>query len=100
MDNFYFILGIFAACCTTFSFLPQALRVWRTREVEQLSIATLSLMLVGVILWLIYGIFRDDIVIIGANVVAMFFVAYIWSVKVSDMREKRKEDDHHNEAIM
>lgn len=100
MDSFFFILGIIAACCTTFSFLPQALRVWRTREVEQLSIETLTLMLVGVILWLIYGIFRDDIVIIGANAVAIFFVAYIWSVKVRDLREKRQENDHHNEAIM
>lgn len=100
MDSFFFILGIIAACCTTFSFLPQALRVWRTREVEQLSIATLTLMLIGVVLWLIYGIYREDIVIIGANAVAIFFVAYIWSVKVRDLREKRQENDHHNEAIM
>ena len=100
MDSFFFILGIIAACCTTFSFLPQALRVWRTREVEQLSIETLTLMLVGVVLWLIYGIFRDDIVIIGANAIAIFFVAYIWSVKVRDIREKNRENDHHNEAMM
>lgn len=100
MDKFFFILGILAACCTTFSFLPQALRVWRTREVEQLSLGTLSLMLAGVFLWLIYGFYRNDIIIIGANAVAIFFVSYIWSVKIRDVRTQDKEDDHHNEAIM
>lgn len=100
MDSFFFALGIVAACCTTFSFLPQALRVWRTREVDQLSLGTLSLMLVGVVLWLVYGIFREDIIIIGANAVAMFFVGYIWSVKIQTVKEEEKVEDHHNEAIM
>jgi MtN3 and saliva related transmembrane protein len=80
------MLGLAAGCCSTFALLPQALKVWTTGKVDQISIGMLSLMLTGAILWLTYGLLRMDISIIWANAVALIFIIYMFTVKVKDMR--------------
>ena len=76
------ILGFFAAICTTLAFLPQALKVHKTRHTGDLSLGMLAIFTLGVIGWLLYGIFRDDIVIISANVVTLFLTGYILAMKI------------------
>jgi len=92
-ETFITIVGTAAACCSTFGLLPQALRVWRTKEVEQLSLGTFVLMLAGAILWLVYGIFRLDFIIIGANFIALLFIGYITLVKTAALRKKTESAD-------
>lgn len=79
-------LGLLAGCCSTFALAPQALRVWRTQEVEQLSVGMLWLMITGCILWLTYGLFRMDVSIVWANGVAFIFITYMLTKKVQDIR--------------
>lgn len=92
-ETFITIIGTAAACCSTFGLLPQALRVWRTKEVEQLSIGTFGLMLAGAVLWLMYGIFRSDFIIIGANFIALLFITYITVIKITAMRRAAQNPD-------
>lgn len=92
-ETFVTIVGTAAACCSTFGLLPQALRVWRTKEVEQLSIGTFGLMLAGAVLWLLYGIFRLDYIIIGANFIALLFISYITVIKIMAMRREVQNPD-------
>jgi MtN3 and saliva related transmembrane protein len=75
-------IGFTAAICSTFALLPQVIRIWKTKETEQLSGGAFSLMLVGANLWLTYGLLREDIVIISANSITMIFIAYIIIMKV------------------
>lgn len=75
-------IGFTAAICSTFALLPQVIRIWKTKETEQLSGGAFSLMLIGAILWLAYGVLREDIVIISANSITMIFIAYIIIMKV------------------
>jgi MtN3 and saliva related transmembrane protein len=49
------ILGIIAGICTTLAFLPQAVKTWKSRSAGDLSLGTFMLLVVGLILWLIYG---------------------------------------------
>lgn len=80
------ILGLAAGCCSTFALAPQAIKVWRTQQVHQLSIGMLGLMITGSVLWLSYGLFRADISIIWANAIAMLFISYMLSKKVQDIK--------------
>ncbi len=89
-ETFITIVGTVAACCSTFGLLPQALRVWRTKEVEQLSLGTFGLMLAGAILWLVYGVFRLDFIIIGANFIALLFIGYIAAIKILAIRSAKQ----------
>ncbi|MCX6141536.1 MAG: SemiSWEET transporter [Candidatus Kapabacteria bacterium] len=79
------ILGLAAGCCSTFALAPQAIKVWRTQAVDQLSIGMLGLMITGSMLWLYYGILRSDVSIIWANSVAFFFITYMLTKKIRDM---------------
>jgi MtN3 and saliva related transmembrane protein len=65
------LLGLAAGICTTLAFVPQVLRTWRTRSTEDISLGMFVIFVFGVFLWLLYGIARSDIVIIGANVVTL-----------------------------
>lgn len=80
-------LGLIAGTCTTFALAPQAYKVWKSGQVDQLSLGMLSLMTFGTMLWLVYGLLRVDISIIWANVIAIMFLSYMLTVKINDVRK-------------
>lgn len=73
MESEFFVtgLGLAAATLTTLSFLPQVLKIWRTRNAKDLSLTTYGMFCVGVVLWLAYGLLVRDLPIIVANVVTL-----------------------------
>ena len=77
-------IGFTAAICSTFALLPQVIRVWKTRETDQLSGGAFMLMFVGAILWFTYGVLREDMVIISANSITLLFIAYIIVIKAKN----------------
>ncbi len=81
-------LGLLAGTLTTFSFLPQIIKVWRTREVSSISLGMYSLFCLGVLLWLIYGLTLGSFSLILTNVVTLGFVLCILSFKVWFERKK------------
>jgi len=81
MDG-YTIIGLAAATCTTFSFLPQALKIIRTRQTKDISLVMYSIFTMGVLLWLVYGILVKDVPLIVANIITLIFVATILIMKI------------------
>jgi MtN3 and saliva related transmembrane protein len=75
-------LGLVAGTLTTLSFAPQVVRAWRTRSTADLSLAMLIIFLAGVLLWLAYGVVKEDIAIIVANSVTAVLISLILSIKV------------------
>ena len=67
-------IGIVAAVCTTLSFVPQIVKI-RRQGARDLSYGMLALYLLGLALWLIYGIRIGAAEVIGANLVAGSLVA-------------------------
>lgn len=65
------IIGAVAATLTMFSFVPQIARSLRTKSVRDVSPVTLFQLSAGVLLWMIYGIYRQDPIIICANAVTL-----------------------------
>jgi MtN3 and saliva related transmembrane protein len=66
MDNFK-ILGLIAGTITSITFIPQVLQIWKTKSAKDISILMLSLLIIGVSLWLAYGIAVKDVAIIYTN---------------------------------
>jgi MtN3 and saliva related transmembrane protein len=77
------MIGAAAAILTTLSFIPQAIKVVRTRETEAISLAMYALFTTGVMLWGIYGLMTWQWSIIIANGITVILAATILSLKVS-----------------
>ncbi|HEX5056943.1 MAG TPA: SemiSWEET transporter [Gammaproteobacteria bacterium] len=77
-------LGFTAAFCTTFSFVPQAVKAIKTRDTSSLSLAMYMIFTLGVGLWLLYGIAKSDSAIIVANVVTFVLAFSILWIKVAN----------------
>lgn len=76
------ILGSVAAFLTTISFLPQAVKVLRTRKTNDLSLGMYGCFTVGVALWLAYGLMLKEWPIIIANAVTLSLAATILGLKL------------------
>ena len=64
-------IGLVAATLTTLAFLPQVIRIWRTRSAEDVSLGTFSMFSTGVVFWLIYGLLEGSIPVIVSNAVTL-----------------------------
>lgn len=82
------LVGVVAACMTTGSWIPQALRTIQTRSARDFAWSYLALFGGGVGLWLVYGVLRQDVALIGANAVTFLLVARIGMVKRQSEREE------------
>ena len=66
-------LGYGAGLLTVGSFLPQVIRVWRTRQTRDLSLSMFALLSTASSLWIIYGAITKDwpVVLTNAGMVAL-----------------------------
>ncbi|MBY0573256.1 MAG: SemiSWEET transporter [Undibacterium sp.] len=76
------LVGYLAAILTTTAFVPQAWLTWQRKRAEGVSLAMYSMMLVGVMCWLSYGIMLSAWPIIIANVVTLFLASFIFVMKL------------------
>jgi MtN3 and saliva related transmembrane protein len=60
-------LGFSAGAITSFGFIPQLIRGYRTKHLDDISYWMPMVLALGMSLWLTYGFLRDDIAIIIAN---------------------------------
>ena len=67
-------VGFTAATLTTFSFVPQFLKLLKTKKTEGLSLMMMVQIAIGLLLWIVYGLLRKDIVLISANAVGFLIV--------------------------
>ena len=82
------IIGLIAAVCTTFAFVPQVMKVWKTKQTKDLSLRMYSIMFLGIVLWLVYGILIDSLSIILANVVTATLIGTILVFIIQGKRTK------------
>jgi MtN3 and saliva related transmembrane protein len=76
------LLGYAAAFCTTVAFLPQAIKIIRDRDTRSLSLGMYLIFTAGLLLWLIYGLMKDDRALIFANAITLLLSVVILGLKV------------------
>ncbi len=75
-------LGVAAGTLTTLSFVPQVLKTWRTKSVEDVSLWMLLAFNAGLLMWLLYGIFTRKPAIIYANTMTLVLALSLLGMKI------------------
>lgn len=76
------LIGFAAATLTTVSFVPQAWKTFRSRDVSGISLGMYALFTTGVALWLAYGIAMADLPITLANAVTLSLATAVLVMKL------------------
>ncbi|MGO4821064.1 MULTISPECIES: SemiSWEET family sugar transporter [unclassified Flavobacterium] len=69
--NLIDVLGFFAGICVTLSVIPQIVKVWRTKKVQDISLLTFGMLTFGIAVWVVYGILKNDLPIVITNGVSL-----------------------------
>lgn len=80
--SFWELLGLVAATLTTGAFVPQAWKTWRTRSARDFALPMLAMFVLGVALWLAYGLAIGSLGLIFANAVTLPLTLVILYVKL------------------
>jgi len=65
------IIGSLAGLFTTIAVLPQIVKAIKTRRVEDVSIFMFAILCLGVGLWTVYGVIKNDLPIIITNGISL-----------------------------
>ena len=74
-------LGYAGAAFTTAAFVPQVLRVWRTRSASDISGTMYGMFIVGLLLWIGYGLALRAWPIVVANTITALLAAAVLLMK-------------------
>lgn len=74
-------LGFIAAGFSTISFLPQVIKVWKSRSVKDISTLMYVFYCISVILWLLYGLVINSVPLIISEILTLILVAIILFMK-------------------
>ena len=75
-------LGLAAAFCTTIAYVPQVVKTWRTRSTADISLGMYLVLMLGIVLWLAYGIFLGDVPVTAANGISLVLVGSVLVLKI------------------
>ena len=75
-------LGFLAGALVTGSLVPQIIRVFKLKSAREISLIFTTLLLVGVITWLAYGIWLKLIAIVVWNAVSAVLAAILLYAKL------------------
>lgn len=76
MIEWFELIGIIAGICTTSATLPQIIKVIKTKKTRDLATGLLLITIIGLLLWLVYGIIISSFSLILMNIIAIS----LWSV--------------------
>jgi MtN3 and saliva related transmembrane protein len=82
MDTLNSFVGFTAAALTTVSFVPQVIKVWRSRSTHDVSLGMYALFTLGVAMWLAYGLLIHSWPVILANFVTLLLAGTVLVLKL------------------
>ena len=88
-------IGLVAGLLTTTAFIPQVLKIYRSKSGKDISARMFSLFSAGIVLWLVYGILLHSLPLILSNVVTLILSLTIIALK---FRYREPPDDNPEAA--
>ena len=76
------LLGLIAGSLTTIAFVPQLLKIWRSKHAHDISLGMFILFSIGVALWIAYGVLIASMPVILANSVTLALALLILAMKL------------------
>jgi MtN3 and saliva related transmembrane protein len=84
------LIGMLAGFCTTAAFLPQVIRVWRTRRADDISLGMYLLFVSGTVLWLVYGLLIGSLPVVLYNIITSLLAGAVLLLKLYFERQRRQ----------
>jgi len=75
------LLGLSAGSLTTLSFVPQVIKTWRSKSADDISTGMFVIFSIGLVMWLIYGLYLQSQPIIVSNIVTLALTIVILILK-------------------
>lgn len=94
-DNYVEYIGFGAGVCTSISLLPQLIKLLKNKKSDDISLFYLGILFVGLLLWVWYGVLRNDLPIIATN---GFSLIINGMVIFFGYRYKRAQRIRHNQG--
>jgi len=76
------VIGILAGILILSGWVPQIMKGYRTKSLDDVSQYLMILIFIGAALWLVYGMALDDVYIMGVNIAAMILTMTVLSMKL------------------
>ncbi|MGD8780093.1 MAG: SemiSWEET transporter [Ignavibacteria bacterium] len=93
------IIGTLAGILTTSSYLPQVIKVVRTRSAGDISLWMFIMMNTGILMWLVYGILVNAFPIIVTNSVTLILSLTILWYKIKLTQVDRQNPKFENNKL-
>ena len=87
------IIGIVAGILILSGWVPQIVRGYKTKRLNDVSSYLMILIFAGAALWLVYGIALDDVYIMGVNIAAMVLTMIVLSMKLKYEKAARTTNE-------
>jgi MtN3 and saliva related transmembrane protein len=72
MDTYIEILGLIAGAVTSLGFIPQLIKGYKTKKLDDISYYMPGILAIGMSLWLFYGVVIPAFAVIIANAFGIF----------------------------
>jgi MtN3 and saliva related transmembrane protein len=76
------IIGYSGALISSISFLPQVIKLWKTKSGKDLSMVTLSFLTLNALLWAVYGVMKDAKPLWITNVLMLIMLIVMIFLKI------------------
>jgi MtN3 and saliva related transmembrane protein len=75
-------VGFLASLLSVLNQLPQAIKVFRSKDTHSISLVMYCIVVACITLWMVYGILLHDAPLIWANALSLFPITYIFIMKL------------------
>ncbi len=82
MSDLVTLIGLAAASLAAISFLPQAVKTWKTKSARDISFKMLIVLLAESFLWIIYGNYINSLPVIASNLITFLLVSILLVFKI------------------
>ena len=76
------IIGFIGGALTTLALVPQAVKAWKTKHTRDISIWWILTLIVGILLWLVYGILIGSLPIMVSNTATLILAVIVLILKM------------------
>jgi MtN3 and saliva related transmembrane protein len=76
------IFGLIATIASSIGFLPQVIKAWKTKKTRDISMLMIAIFTISATSWIIYGLPKNDVFIVGSNVFILTLTLILLVLKV------------------
>lgn len=78
------VLGYVAGICTAIVFLPQSIQTVKTKNVQGLALSSYIIYNIGMLSWILYGVYLNSVQMIIFNSISLIFASIILYMIIKD----------------